>query len=56
MNQRTVAVAITTREHGTVVKRVRRALLPLYEREGWHPVPRRRFRVAKRTHERMAGA
>lgn len=48
MTHRTVAVSITTREHGTVVKRVRRELLPLYEREGWHPVPRRRFRNAKR--------
>lgn len=48
MTPATVAVSITTREHGVVVKRVRRDLLPLYEREGWHPVPRRRFKVAKR--------
>lgn len=50
---RMIAVAITTASGGAV-KRVQRELLPLYLREGWHVVPRRRFKVAKRRHEKVA--
>lgn len=49
-----VAVSITT-PRGTVVKRVRRETLHIYEREGWHTVPRHRFKQAKREYERRAG-
>ena len=48
MTHRTVAVAITTPNGLTAVKRVRVAMLHHYEAAGWHPVPRRRFKQAKR--------
>lgn len=52
MNTRLVTVSIDTPEHGRVVKRVRVNLLRHYEAAGWHTVPRRRFKVAKRAAER----
>ncbi len=51
MTHKTIAVAIET-ARGSVVKRVRKSMLAIYLKEGWHVVPRHRFKEAKREHER----
>ena len=56
MIHRTVAIATTDPDGRTFVKRVRVDVLHVYERAGWHCVPRGRFKRAKRAHERPGAA
>lgn len=54
MQAKTLAVSITLPNGRALVKRVRASMLHHYTGAGWHVVPRRRFKAAKRATERMA--